>query len=406
MRLVFLNPSALFLLAGITIPVIVHLLVRREARRRSFPSLRFVSGRETRAARLRQLSDWRILLLRAGTIAAAVVALAGPLLVTPAREARWGREVSRVVVVDTSGSAASAARAAAARTLDGAKQSVLIETRRPGEAIDAAIEAARRLPPSQQELVIVSDFQEGALDGVAWTSVPDHLGVRLVRVSREAIAGVTAPQVPAVRVAGDEQEAARIARSAVATVTGFPDTGPANVVVWGRNAEAFGREVSAAVRVQQPWMAGVVGRVRADPQLQDAFRGVPAETLGGLPSSWTPLVERDRSVMAAAAQSGDRLFVVTSAPPETLAFPTLLLALSRALVDRDGLRERLLPTRTSADSQYVERPSTGVLRDSIRNATETDSRWWWIAAGAMLWLEQRLRRNRAAARAVPAERAA
>ena len=112
----WLNPGAWVGLAVLAGPVLVHLLLRHRAARILFPSLRFVRASRTAAVRLRPPSDWLLLALRLATLGLAVVALAQPLLLAPARSAAWNARLARAVVVDASDSMkplmASAARAA------------------------------------------------------------------------------------------------------------------------------------------------------------------------------------------------------------------------------------------------------------------------------------------------------
>ena len=90
---------ALVLLAG---PAIVHMLARRNARRVVFPATHFVRAAPAAAVRLRRPSDLGLLLLRLAIVAAAILAAAQPLVLTPWRQARWNARVARAVVVDTS----------------------------------------------------------------------------------------------------------------------------------------------------------------------------------------------------------------------------------------------------------------------------------------------------------------
>ena len=116
----WLNPGAWVGLAVLAGPVLVHLLLRHRAARILFPSLRFVRASRTAAVRLRPPSDLLLLALRLATLGLAVVALAQPLLLAPARVAAWNARLARAVVVDVSDSMkplmASAARAARRRS--------------------------------------------------------------------------------------------------------------------------------------------------------------------------------------------------------------------------------------------------------------------------------------------------
>ena len=97
--------AALLLLGG---PIAVHLLARRNARRLTFPATHFIRATQAAAVTLRRPSDIGLLLLRLAIVAIAVLAAAGPLVLTPWRTATWNARVSRAVVLDTSRSMVSA----------------------------------------------------------------------------------------------------------------------------------------------------------------------------------------------------------------------------------------------------------------------------------------------------------
>ena len=89
--MLWLNPLALFALAAIAAPILIHILVRRTAERFPFPTLRFLKPTRLAAIRRHLLEDWRLLAIRAALLAAAAAALAGPLIVTNGRRQAWDR---------------------------------------------------------------------------------------------------------------------------------------------------------------------------------------------------------------------------------------------------------------------------------------------------------------------------
>ena len=88
--MLWLNPVALFALAAIAAPILIHILVQRRAERFPFPTLRFLQPTRLAAIRRHLLEDWRLLAVRAALLAAAAAALAGPLLVTAVATAGVG----------------------------------------------------------------------------------------------------------------------------------------------------------------------------------------------------------------------------------------------------------------------------------------------------------------------------
>ena len=96
----WLTPAALAGLALLAVPIAIHLFARTPVRRIVVPSLRPVAAQVPMLRRRRHLRDPWLLAVRLLTVAAAVAASAGPLLVTPAREAQWASRVARAVIVD------------------------------------------------------------------------------------------------------------------------------------------------------------------------------------------------------------------------------------------------------------------------------------------------------------------
>src|SRR5580765_6246336 len=97
----WLNPSALFALAAIAAPILIHILVQRRAERFPFPTLRFLQPTRLAAIRRHLLEDVLLLCVRAAILAAVVGALAGPLMVTAARRLLWQQRIVRATVVES-----------------------------------------------------------------------------------------------------------------------------------------------------------------------------------------------------------------------------------------------------------------------------------------------------------------
>lgn len=196
----FLSPLALFGLALIALPVLIHLLVRRRASRLDFPSLRFL--RETPSFRLRPRTVQQPLLLalRVAALLLLILAFARPLISFGTRSAR-----TRIILLDASLSMQAAGRAAAAKeqaravvsSLAAGERAAVIscadeaqalspvtsDRRVLGEAIEryeaasgaanyaAGFAAAAALlqhePPGEAVLELISDFQESGLKEAA-----------------------------------------------------------------------------------------------------------------------------------------------------------------------------------------------------------------------------------------------
>ncbi len=106
----FLSPISLIALALVSLPVIIHLLARRSARRLDFPSLRFL--RETPSFRLRprRVREPLLLALRVAALLLLIIGFARPLITSRSREKR-----NRILLIDASLSMRARGRTDAAR---------------------------------------------------------------------------------------------------------------------------------------------------------------------------------------------------------------------------------------------------------------------------------------------------
>ncbi len=164
--------------------------MRHRAEPRPFPSLRFVQPTRLASVRRKMISDWPLLVVRMAMLAAAVAALADPLWQSAARRAEWNARQARAIVVDTTPSvtgASDAARVArrslAQREAASAFRAETFETKELADGIRRAASWLRTAPPARRELVVISDFQLGALDAAMLRDIPSHVGIRFVRTS-------------------------------------------------------------------------------------------------------------------------------------------------------------------------------------------------------------------------------
>lgn len=369
MRLILLNPAGLAALLALAGPILVHLLLRRRARRLMFPSLRFVQPSNAAAVRLRAITDWPLLVVRCAIVATAALALARPLLVTPARRDVWNARTVRAIVVDTSPTVGPALPVVDEERR-GAFRSTVI--RSPG--VEEAIVEARRwleeAPPARREIVVVSDFQIGTIDQLAIDRVPASSGLRL-----RQIPSITTPIAePRVRVivetAAGDREAANAALRAAGQESGVSGTegsaGRRTVVIYTRGASVPDLEALRA-----PWMAAV------------------ATAVG------------DGRVGAADERS---MAVVLDIPATSFELPRAIRAIRRALLAPSAWRELepgRLPAATLAAWSRPAAPDPG----DVGHADEDDSRWFWLAAVAFIGLETWLRRRADAENRSPRETA-
>lgn len=170
----FISPLTLVGLSLITLPVIIHLLVRRRAARLDFPTLKFL--RETQSFRLRprRVQEPLLLTLRLLALALLVLAIARPFVSFSKRN-----QGARLVLIDASLSMKAKGRADAAK----AEARALVNRMATGEraAVIAFSSSARVLAPfttdRQQLLQSIEQYQteNGAADYKAAFAQADKL---------------------------------------------------------------------------------------------------------------------------------------------------------------------------------------------------------------------------------------
>jgi hypothetical protein len=256
----FLAPAFLIGLIALAVPVLIHLVQRERSRALSFPSLMFLRRVTHHSVRRRRLRHWWLLALRCAAISLLAAAFARPVW-TAAGDGPTGvaGATARVLVVDRSfsmgyGEHWRRAVAEAKRELDEVAAGDLMAlvlfgrgaaagsgwTTDPDvliERLDSAapngestrfapaLELASRLLAEsglqRREVVLISDFQKRALDGVEGVRLPAGTRVRWVRLdAREAHhVGITELKVRRVYEAGRERVAvtARVTRQGDST---------------------------------------------------------------------------------------------------------------------------------------------------------------------------------------------
>lgn len=393
--------AALALLAG---PVIVHLLARQHARRLIFPATHFVPATQAAAVTLRRPSDIGLLLLRLAMVAAAILAAAQPLILTPWRLARWNARVSRAVVVDSSRSvpAPDVASRLADQEMANAFAAMRLHTPDLADGVDRAVRWLEATAPSRREIVVISDFQTGGFDDRIIAAIPDRVGLRLLRAGVLAdTRQVTAPPVEGWR-GGIWQPSATIDAAGtraswtrrgnapgiprwISVVSALADAGAADRAL--RAAVAIGvppgdesRRVlvnftGATARlpppepVRSPWIASAARVLRHS----DLLRGLDPPTIlerEGVMVVETPVAATDLAAPAIvravilAVRSG----TIVDPEAETSAVPDASL------------------TRWHRDPLPVTGPTNGV-------ADESQARWLWALALLLLAVESYGRRG-------------
>jgi hypothetical protein len=220
----FLAPLFFVALAGLAIPVLLHLTQREKKQIVHFPSLMFVRRIPYQSVRRRKIHNWLLLMVRLAALALIVLAFARPLIQRDnmAPIGAGSREV--VVLLDNSYSmgfgdhwqrATAAARAEFAKlsasdrgtlvlfssgadiqlrsTSERDRLNAVVDTAKPGDAstryspalkVAGSIVAESTLP--RREVVIISDFQRGGWRGEEGARLPQ--GVTLTPIAVQGAA--------------------------------------------------------------------------------------------------------------------------------------------------------------------------------------------------------------------------
>ena len=405
--MVWLTPLALVGLAAVAAPILIHILVQRRATPFPFPTLRFLQPTRLAAIRRHVLEDLPLLAVRVAAIAAAAGALAGPLLLTPARRTAWNARLARAIVSE-----------GAARAFQGAEASYVerFDTADLRDGIARAVAWLDAAPPARRELVVVSPF---ALDSIAHSDlsqVPRDVGIRLVRsgqlpanrsleatpvlhadpgspvvhrrdrtielngpaTSVRESAGSPATAPVEIVATADEKRAAEAALAAVLSQRVFapPPDRHARIVFAASSAVLPAASRSASLA---PWIADAIARLTIDEELQAAG---PASAGSDVAKPWFT-----------ASSDGARLVVTTTVPAMHLRTALLLRSIVNALADGRPSPSDVLSI-PDADLRTWERPAGDVRSPRLDTIAEDDRRWWWAAVLALLIAEMLIRRAR------------
>ncbi len=435
--MIWLNPSALFAIAAAAAPILIHLLIHRKAERFPFPTLRFLQPTRLAAIRRHLLEDLPLLAVRIALLAAAVAALAGPLIVTSARRTAWNERVVRATVVHDVAGGLQPRDRRPERVAP--HQDRTFEAAALADGIRRAVLWLGTAPPARREIVVSSPFPIGSITEADVAGIPADVGIRFERASalpatRTVAAGrlLTADGVTAreVILAGDRT-------SLTETATGERVAWPIDVIsssadrpaidaaiaavlsqcVWapapGHRARLVVPDLTADPKVRTttdvvqafrhagaitlPWMADAAARIARDPDLRAAAARVGAGFIDASFSvaPWQILAAAaDGRPLVAAAGSPEGLVLASAAPAADVATPVLLRAIANAIADVPTLQSAEVVAIPDAALQRWSRPSIPVPSPRIETVDGDDRRWLWLAALALLALEMWIRRAR------------
>lgn len=397
----WLHPAALAGLLALAGPVIVHLLRRRLARRVVVPSLRFVLPREESSFRMRRPSDPWLLALRAGVVGCAALALARPLLLTDVRTSRWAGRTARVVVVDASESARRGMdRALVDRESSGAEPRLVVETTGLAAGLRRATAWLESAPPARREIVVISDFQAGALSAADLAPVPGAIGLRFVPTS----SGPLTAAAGTVRLLdGASNLDGRVSLDNGKTSVAFAPA-PAGMDGLEIHAPAATRaQVDSLVRVVRA--AGAAAPSRDQPIVVRFPGAAPMAGTAAPADDWTaPAAVRLLGSTAIAgidlrvSSAAGALVLDVNAEPGSLDAARAVKAALDARRDPAALYE-LEPARLDAATlARWTRPPGPADPSAWRYTDESDGCWLWAFALMLLAVESIVRRSPAPAR--------
>ncbi len=409
MGIEWLTPAAAVGLGLLAIPIAVHLFARAPLRRGVVPSLRPIDPHVPSLRRRRHLREPWLLAVRLGTVAAAVLASAGPLLTTPAREAAWATRVVRAVIVDPALAGPALDSAIAEERRDAAAVEI-VTAAPPMSGVAAALAWLDRQPPARREVVVVGDGV--GPDRIFAASIPEPTGVRFRRATsgrgRDAdelwvgatvdSGGLRALRVPTTPDTGREAVVAPMPTLPVVVRAAPGEQSTAEAIWHGVVAEG------AFLRAESTWRPIEIifaGGTRPAPESTEALTEEDRLALlpiaigstgdGNAAASTTDTIALARDVRA--TRDGATRIVGVDAPVEPERAARILRAVLALAAGEDGA-VRARRAADAADRAAVERPATGVPRGAASFEPARDSRWLWLLALAGLVIEQIVRSRR------------
>lgn len=379
--MIWSNPWAWLGLGAIAVPILIHLLARQASKPVPFPTLRFLRATPLVDVRRRRLTDLLLLAIRIGIVALAVAALAQPFF----RSGSSSTRESHLVIVDTTESVdADAARAAVqSYARDGGAVTPIARRDLRGAMQEARVWALASRGAST--VVVISDFQRGALDAAAIAGVPETAGVRLHRVTSRVSGAPVIAGVQSVAIEGSRTRAAwnaaPVPTASAIRVESAHDAATNTAIVDAASATA-----SAHPGVSRPALFVLPGSPRHNDLVASSHSPIEPWMFDLFAS-----ITRGRAATVRVIDGVPTVFLATDDPAEAadairealpaLAATTPLQEFEPAVLTDDELRGM---ERAAAPGAPAE--SAGVWA----------GRWFWIGALLLLGVESLVRRSRRA----------
>lgn len=439
--MIWQNALALFGLLALALPVFIHLLSRKRAVLQRFPSLRFLNSTRLNPTRSPYLTDIPLLVVRCLVLAFAVLALAGPLLLSADRKQSFNSSLARMIVVDTSArmlrvlasgkSGVDSALVVANNLAAQAKASLIVNAASPA----AALTGASAWLDAQQlrgEVVVLSDFYFGAIDSAAIARVNPRFGVKLVRIASapasadsglDATLGRVTATVDSVSTRATWTSSSTVPNSGIQILA--PERARSAVAAAERAAQLVSPSVAAdsarriavvvagapemqaisasAITVDAAWMSDAIAALRDNTMLTDAARNA-AVADSAIPKVFAPILfnaEGGAIVSAAKAtvRGADALVLYFAAAPTDVSMPALLAAVGATnAAARASNNESLQITDAQLarlERQALEAGKGDATTEKVvaQNSGLSDARWFWAVALVLLAVEAIMRRR-------------
>ena len=401
-------PWALAGLALVAGPILVHMLLRRNARRIVFPTTRFFVATRAAAVRFRRPSDIGLLILRCAIVVTAVLAAAQPILLGAWRTRAWNERVVRAVVLDTSRSMPASGEA----TRLAAQESIAFASARfDGDDLRDAIRRAadwiERAPPGRREVVVVSDFQRGAIDRETLNAIPAGVGVRFIRAgTHPAERAVPLPAISGWR-GGEWQPSATIRGEAVEA--SWARRGP-STVDWIETRQPAADDSAARRAIEGAASFGIATPSEGRRAIVVFAGAAPPGGERPVATPWVLRAElalRQTSLMRqtgatiTTAEQGSALVVHANVRAADAMAPAIVRATMLA-VSPAAVADRELEIATVSDAELTawRRDPAPIDRvTAMPRGIASDARWLWGLALVLLGIETVVRRGRDVRRA-------
>jgi hypothetical protein len=309
----------------------------------------------------------------------------------------------------------------------------VLESAAPAMALAGAA-AWLRGQPGRHEIVVISDFQQGTIDGADVAGVPADIGLELRRVE---VAGGQ-PGVWRVRHGGTETStrlvlhggrtdvewgwrtaaegaadaplrllygAAQAGGGAAAERVGLTAAAVASdpgrpVVIAFAGYDGVERLAGEASRMAAPWMADAAIALARDAELGATARALSATDV--TPAMGAPFIVIARGAMGEpvveaaqlAHEGADRLLVFVHAEAGTLLSAAVVAAVARATATDPPVAEREPALVDGAElAAWSRAAAPAAPMRAAGSSGQSDGRWLWLLVLALLGVETWLRRR-------------